>query len=435
MGKYDLVLIITVVLSGFQLACDSDTGSDGNNADSSHGNVDTEASDSLEIATWWTAPGEAEALLALIDVYREKYPNVSIIDVVGSLGHEADSYAVVEERIAANEPPDIFQVNPARWADWIEFGGDPNDNRLVSLDDIYDEEGWTDKFPSLVINSVTYTDGHKYGVLTGLHRANTLFFNNELVPEPPSTLAELLALAESLENDGVTPLAISGVSWPLNMFFEVILAASTGPEFYHAYINGELDLSDSQNAAVVEKAIDDFLEISKHTIADESITWEDAAEQVLEGEAAMTIHGDWIKGYMQSLGARPGVDFDAVAMPGTRTLYAYLIDGLSMCANLPNPLNARNFIHVVGSPEGQAAFNQVKGSIPVHPDVDFSDLDPVTQATLQDFQNATVLHDWIRHHHRDTSSVANGLFYGTMDRDEALTTLSKLGDSGEGYGK
>ena len=41
-----------------------------------------------------------------------------------------------------------------------------------------------------------------------------------------------------------------------------------------------------------------------------------AAETLHAGKAAMYIHGDWVKGYLDAEGWTPGVDYDQLPGPG-----------------------------------------------------------------------------------------------------------------------
>src|ERR671935_131580 len=67
----------------------------------------------LEIFSWWTSGGEVEALNALYDIYRKKYPNVEIVNaaLAGGAGAGGNMKAVLKTRMLGGDPPDSFQVH------------------------------------------------------------------------------------------------------------------------------------------------------------------------------------------------------------------------------------------------------------------------------------------------------------------------------------
>src|SRR6185295_17476269 len=67
----------------------------------------------LEIFSWWTSGGEVEALNALYDIYKKKYPGVEVINaaLAGGAGAGGNMKAVLKTRMLGGDPPDSFQVH------------------------------------------------------------------------------------------------------------------------------------------------------------------------------------------------------------------------------------------------------------------------------------------------------------------------------------
>src|SRR5215212_4262575 len=63
----------------------------------------------IELFSWWIAPGEAEALQALIDLNRTQHPDERIFNAGAVSG--MDARALLAQRLADNHPPDLFQQN------------------------------------------------------------------------------------------------------------------------------------------------------------------------------------------------------------------------------------------------------------------------------------------------------------------------------------
>jgi glucose/mannose transport system substrate-binding protein len=118
-------------------------------------------------------------------------------------------------------------------------------------------------------------------------------------------------------------------------------------------------------------------------------TWSPAAHRLLAGDAAMTIMGDWAKGYMVSRLAQPDVDFGAVPTPGTRGAFVFTTDTFGLPKGAPNRSGAIDLLTQFGSIEGQDTFNHLKGSIAARTDSDTSKYDRMARSTSADFRQAS----------------------------------------------
>ena len=94
---------------------------------------------SIEILDWWKQGGEAEAIGALLDVYKQRNPGVKIVD--SSVDGSALARAAIRSRISDGNPPDTFQANGG-WdlMAWVLFNGhDAGQTQLQELD----RDRWT----------------------------------------------------------------------------------------------------------------------------------------------------------------------------------------------------------------------------------------------------------------------------------------------------
>ena len=67
----------------------------------------------LEIFSWWTSGGEIEALNALLDPFKKKYPDVEVVNaaIAGGTSSGGDMKAVLQTRMMGGDPPESFQVH------------------------------------------------------------------------------------------------------------------------------------------------------------------------------------------------------------------------------------------------------------------------------------------------------------------------------------
>src|SRR2546429_9587943 len=70
----------------------------------------TTGSGSLEIFSWWTAGGEADALAEMVKIYTGQDPSVKIVNAAGAGGPGTHGQAVLATRMQGGKPPDSFHV-------------------------------------------------------------------------------------------------------------------------------------------------------------------------------------------------------------------------------------------------------------------------------------------------------------------------------------
>jgi glucose/mannose transport system substrate-binding protein len=106
------------------------------------------------------------------------------------------------------------------------------------------------------------------------------------------------------------------------------------------------------------------------------------------GRAAMYLHGNWVKAYLESKGDEADVDFGVVQFP--RKAFVYAGDSFVMSKDAPHDAAALDFLKVVGDPDLQSVFNKKKGSLPARVDADTSSYDTVGQQEAADYRNPDV---------------------------------------------
>ncbi len=345
-------------------------------------------SDSLEIFSWWTAGGEAEGLAAMIDVFEEKNPGIEIINATVAGGAGTNAKAVLATRMQGGNPPDAFQVHAGHELidTWVVSGF------MEPVTFILEDTGWMDKFPQDVLDIISW-EGEVYSIPVNVHRSNVMWLNPKVFAdaglEPPTTMDEFFAVAEALQAQGVTPLALGDTNtWPATHLLESVLLASTGPDKYRDLWNGTVSWSDAD----VQEGLNNFARMMQYVNDDHAaLTNMDAAGYVAEGRAAMNVMGDWVAGYYYSQDYELGTDWDWVPTPGTNGSFIMLSDSFGLAKNAPNRDNVIKWLEVCASMEGQDAFNPIKGSIPSRVDGDRSKYDAYLNAAMDDFASNAIV--------------------------------------------
>lgn len=379
-----LVLIIAACSSGSD--SDSSSGTDDDSKGTDSGGKDSGSAGSVEIFSWWTGAGEEDGLLALIDLFNEKFPDIEVKNAAVAGGTGTNAKAVLTTRMQGNDPPSTFQVHGGEELNksWVAA------NKMEALNELYEANDWMDKFPESLIDLVS-SDGNIYSVPVNIHRGNVIFYNMEIFNEHnlevPTTMDEFFAVAEKLEAAGVVPLALGDKeTWEATQVFENLLAAELGADDYIKLFNGEIEFDDAR----VVKAAENFDKLLNYVNDDHaSRSWQDSAQLVAEGDAAMLNMGDWAKGYfVNDLGLVTNEDFGYFAFPDTVGEFAVITDTFGLPTGVEHVEETKEFLTFLGSVEAQDVFNPLKGSIPARIDADPSKYDDYGKDTIEDFKTA-----------------------------------------------
>jgi glucose/mannose transport system substrate-binding protein len=343
----------------------------------------------LEIVSWWTSGSEAAALKVLLAAFKQAHPDVEPVNaaIVGGAGSEA----IVElaKRLQKGDPPDVWQTFDGKSVQGYATRGEVRD-----LSSIF-TTGLRNSMQPTILQSLM-RDGRPYGVPTGAHRSNVLWYNTELLskagvqaPTSGISLAAFLADLQKIKASGVTPLCLGG-SNPFTTveLFENVLLSTIGAAGWRNMANDKLDWS----GPTVKTALRTFGDIMAYADPEaEELTWDAATKKLATGGCAFESMNDSAYGELVAGGAKEGTNFDGIAFPGTEGSFLAVVDVFVAATRAENAKNALAFLSGVTTPAVQIAFHQAKGSIPVVRDVDVSSLSAYQQASSKSFWNSAVL--------------------------------------------
>jgi glucose/mannose transport system substrate-binding protein len=344
----------------------------------------------LEVFSYWTSGSEASALDALYQVFKQRNPNVEIINATIAGGSGSAAMPVLQTRLAGGNPPDTWQSHPGQ--ELFSRYVDPGFCQDVTA--IYKSENWGSVVPQALVDQLT-EKGKIYAVMTGVHRLNVLWYNKKVLDKngikigDKLSLGEFFAAAEKLKAAGVTPLAVgdSGI-WASGDILENALLAKVGPKDWAGLFNGKL----SWDSPKVKEALGVYGKFLEYQNQDHSaLSWDQAIKAVIDGRCAFSIMGDWSFGEFLKANQKENEDFGWVAFPETDTDFLVVGDSFVAAKNAPHGQVVIEWLKAIGSKEAQLNFNKIKGSIPVRTDVDPKELSVYQQWSMTDFKkNALV---------------------------------------------
>ena len=361
----------------------------------------------VEVFSWWTGGGEAAGLDAMIKVFKEQNPDVEFINSAVAGGAGTNARAVLATRLSQNQPPDSWQGHAGQEL----IGTYVKDQKIEPLNFLYEQEGWLDVMPDTLIPLISQ-DGNIYSVPVNIHRANVLWTNPAVLEANgvavPTTLDEWIAAMDTLQAAGVQPLAM-GEQWTAMHLMETVLLASLGADAYNGLWSGATDWGSPE----VKAALENYTKVLSYVNSDAaSLSWQDAAQLVIDGKAAFNVMGDWAQGFFQELGKEPNTDYGWAPVPGTGGVFQFLSDSFVLAVGAPHRDEAIAWLKVAGSKAGQDAFNPVKGSIPARSDSDRNLYNVYLQSAMDDWANNTVV-----------GSLAHGVVANDSWKSEIDTAL------------
>ena len=340
----------------------------------------------VEVFSWWTGGGEAAGLEAMIKVFQAQYPDIEFVNAAVAGGAGTNARAVLATRLQAGDPPDSWQGHAGQELIGTYVAG----KQIEPLNDLYEAEGWLEVMPETLIPLISQ-DGNIYSVPVNIHRANVLWYNPALLEANgvavPATMDEWFAAMDKLQAAGVQPLAL-GEQWTKLHLLETVLLGTLGAEKYNGLWDGSTDWA----SADVTKALENYKKVLTYANSDSaSLSWQDAAQLVVNGDAAFNVMGDWAEGYFRELGKAPMTDYGWAATPGSVGVFQFLSDSFVLAVGAPDPEGATAWLKIAGSKEGQEAFNPVKGSICARTDCDKALFGEYLQSAMEDWASNVVV--------------------------------------------
>jgi glucose/mannose transport system substrate-binding protein len=339
----------------------------------------------LEIFSWWTAGGEADALQALYNVYQKQYPNVKIINATVAGGAGTNAKAVLKTRMLGGDPPDSFQVHAGHELidTWVKAG------KMEPLTSLFSSQGWLKVMPRGLIDILSY-QGQIWSVPVDIHRANLLWYNKKVFAsaglQPPTTFAQFFKDADVLKAKGVSAFVLGDKEgWESGHAFETVLIGTLGPDAYKGLWTGKTPWTGSG----VATALQTFKRMLTYANSDHAaLTWDEAAQYIQSGKGGMQIMGDWEAGWFTS---KNFSDYGWAPPPGNQNIYDTLSDSFGLPKGAKDRATVMAWLTLLGSHAGQQAFNPPKGSICARTDCSPAAFSPYQQWAMQQWKTNTIV--------------------------------------------
>jgi glucose/mannose transport system substrate-binding protein len=344
----------------------------------------------LEVVSWWTSRSESAALNVLFAAFRQSNPGVRAINAAVPGGAGSNAIVELAKRLQRNDPPDVWQTFAGK-----SVQGYASRGVIRSVASIFAREHLGATMNPTILTALMH-DGQPYGVPTGAHRSNVLWFNTKLLeragvalPSSGYTVDSFISDLRKIKASGATPLCLGAKDrFTTVELFENTLLSSIGTRGWQHMVHTGLDWRSKQ----VQTALKNLATILRYADPEaDQLTWDQATKKLAAGECAFESMNDSAFGELIADGAREGKDFDGVPFPGTQGSFLAVVDVFVAATRAKNAKNALAFLSGIDKPATQLAFSKAKGSIPVVHDVNVSSLPAYQQASSKAFWTLPVL--------------------------------------------
>jgi glucose/mannose transport system substrate-binding protein len=333
----------------------------------------SESTDQLDVVSWWVSPSEHPAFEVLLDAFKAKNSGVTVTDGSIAGGGGSNVQVALAARLQAGDPPDVWQTFlGSSLKAWVDAG------RLADATAVYDSAKLAPTMPPTLLDAAT-DKGKRWGVPTGSHRGNVLWFNENVLNKAGIATPGPGYTAEAFAND-LTKVAASGAPalclggkdrFTADELFENTLLGVVGAGGWNGIRDDKFDWRGAQ----VREAQTRFGQIVSQADPNAGgLTWDQAAKKLATGGCAFLSMNDSVYGELVANKAVEGKDFGYVAYPGTEGSYLAIVDTFVVSADAKDGKNAMKFLETVADPATSLAFNKVKGSVPIRSDVNVSSL-------------------------------------------------------------
>jgi len=237
-----------------------------------------------------------------------------------------------------------------------------SDGFAADLTDAVETEPIAGLFDEDVFTSVT-VDGTVAMVPHAADVTNVLWYNKQILADagvtPPTTWDELLAACDTLDAQGIIPIASGNKDlWAAGNWLAHLASRVVGEDAYAQALSGETGFSSPE----WEKALGYVKELADHNCVNESANAVDdneGAQLFFQGKAAMHAIGSWLVSW--AIDEAPDLDFDYVNLPampgaGDQDSVIGVVTGYVVNAKSSKQDAAAEFLALLNNDENVQAF-------------------------------------------------------------------------------
>ncbi|MGI8607082.1 MAG: ABC transporter substrate-binding protein [Gaiellaceae bacterium] len=350
--RFHLVaLLLALALTAMAAGCGGDGDDGGSAGGESTGTAEGsgDVSGKISLMGIWVGT-EQESVEAVLDGFRDKYPNVDVkYNAAGD-----NLVTILSTAVEGGNPPDLATIaQPALVREYVDKG------ELQPID--FAEDTVTENYGESQVE-LGKVDGTLYSFPFKGANKSTVWYNvtvfEDAGVEPPETWDDFLANAETLQASGVPAYSIGGADgWTLTDLFENIYIRTAGPEMYDQLAAHEIPWTDqSVKDALTEmaKVLGDTDNVAGGT---QGALQTDFATSVTQAfadppKAAQVIEADFVAGeIVNATDAEPETGFNVFTFPSINDSEAAVVGASDSLVMFKDSPAAQALVEYLATPE------------------------------------------------------------------------------------
>jgi multiple sugar transport system substrate-binding protein len=315
------------------------------------------ASGELVIQSYMSDEAPKAAFAAVVAEFQKQNPAVKV--TVNTVAHEQFKTQLTNY-LTAREAPDVLT-----WFAGFRMQQYAMKGLLEPIDSVFPGGSFEKEFPAAFKPTASYKGKIYFMPMNWYWWA--MYYNKEVFAankiKVPATWTEFLAACETLKKAGVAPIAIGAKdTWTAGGWFDYMNVAVNGGEAHQDLTGGEV----SYTSPAVLKTFGYMAELSKKGYImpnAASYSWQEAANVLYNGKAAMYLMGQFIKDVAPE-GKKDLIDFFNFPKVG-RSDYGVdtPTDGFIVPSKAKNKAAGKAFVAFLGTRQAQEMMNKPLGRL------------------------------------------------------------------------
>ena len=242
------------------------------------------------------------------ELFQQENPHITVNFIA-----TPDAETALFARIASGDIPDMMNT----WPTMLTYRMMMDDGMFVELSG----QPWFNRIPDH-IQQLTQHNGRQYSVPVGMS-AYGVFYNQDIFAEHnlsiPTTWEEFMAVAQTLQDAGITPIALYGgqpgpIGQMMERFVGIVEPNNDSDTFFRNVVQGTEDIWARPDLRVVGEMMLDVRRFSQLDVM--GFNQDQAQAEFITGRAAMIIGGTWFN--TAFLAAAPDFGISVFPLPNPK---------------------------------------------------------------------------------------------------------------------